>query len=84
MLIKTSKTTFNNDQQRSGKEKDLWLETLKESELFKRIANQKSCLTFGILECSIPLFIPQHQKEWGWFFTVKFVFPKELVSYGYG
>ena len=25
---KTSKTTFNNDQQRSGKEKDLWLETL--------------------------------------------------------
>ena len=26
--IKTSKTTFNNDQPRSGKEKDLWLETL--------------------------------------------------------
>ena len=25
---KTSKTTFNNDQARSGKEKDLWLETL--------------------------------------------------------
>ena len=25
---KTSKTTFNNDQLRSGKEKDLWLETL--------------------------------------------------------
>ena len=24
----TSKTTFNNDQPRSGKEKDLWLETL--------------------------------------------------------
>ena len=24
---KTSKTTFNNDQPRSGKEKDLWLET---------------------------------------------------------
>ena len=27
-LHKTSKTTFNNDQPRSGKEKDLWLETL--------------------------------------------------------
>ena len=26
--IETSKTTFNNDQPRSGKEKDLWLETL--------------------------------------------------------
>ena len=26
-LLKTSKTTFNNDQPRSGKEKDLWLET---------------------------------------------------------
>ena len=26
--IKTSKTKFNNDQPRSGKEKDLWLETL--------------------------------------------------------
>ena len=26
--VKTSKTTFNNDQPRSGKEKDLWLETL--------------------------------------------------------
>ena len=25
---KTSKTTFNNDQPRSEKEKDLWLETL--------------------------------------------------------
>ena len=28
MGVKTSKTTFNNDQPRSGKEKDLWLETL--------------------------------------------------------
>ena len=27
-VITTSKTTFNNDQPRSGKEKDLWLETL--------------------------------------------------------
>ena len=27
-LALTSKTTFNNDQPRSGKEKDLWLETL--------------------------------------------------------
>ena len=26
--IVTSKTTFNNDQPRSGNEKDLWLETL--------------------------------------------------------
>ena len=25
--METSKTTFNNDQPRSGKEKDLWLET---------------------------------------------------------
>ena len=28
LFSKTSKTTFNNDQPRSGKEKDLWLETL--------------------------------------------------------
>ena len=28
---KTSKTTFNNDQPRSGKEKDLWLETIHET-----------------------------------------------------
>ena len=27
-VVKTSKTTFNNDQPRSGKVKDLWLETL--------------------------------------------------------
>ena len=27
-LLQTSKTTFNNDQPRSVKEKDLWLETL--------------------------------------------------------
>ena len=27
-LFKTSKTTFNNDQPRSGEKKDLWLETL--------------------------------------------------------
>ena len=30
--VKTSKTTFNNDQPRSGKEKDLWLETLRKKE----------------------------------------------------
>ena len=28
IIGKTSKTTFKNDQPRSGKEKDLWLETL--------------------------------------------------------
>ena len=34
---KTSKTTFNNDQPCSGKEKDLWLETLwKKVNCFKR------------------------------------------------
>ena len=30
-LSETSKTTFNNDQPRSGKEKDLWLETIHET-----------------------------------------------------
>ena len=36
-LPKTSKTTFNNDQPRSGKEKDLWLETL-----WKKVNNLKA------------------------------------------
>ena len=35
----TSKTTFNNDQLRSGKEKDLCIETLLNYKIFKKLIN---------------------------------------------